>query len=308
MEVFLLIVINVIFPVFILIGIGAFFHRKYIFDLNTLSKITTYLLIPAVCFVNIYSSELGGKTMLMTFGFLILQSACLMIFSSVVAKVIKLDMRMSSSFKNSIVLNNAGNFGLPVSQLVFSHNPLGASIQVMVLLFQNFLSYTYGLMNSVSANRNGTTTMLKELLKNPIIYSCILGLLLNMMTIQIPSLIWNPIENISNAFIAVALITLGAQSAFLNLTRITLSIILSLVGRLLVSPIIAFIFILIFGLEGVIAQALLIASSFPTSRNSALFALEFDNYPDYAAQIVLLSTLFSSVTVTVVVYLSKVLF
>ena len=33
-------------------------------------------------------------------------------------------------------------------------------------------------------------------------------------------------------------------------------------------------------LEGTIARALFIASSFPMSRNSALFALEYDNYPE----------------------------
>jgi predicted permease len=56
------------------------------------------------------------------------------------------------------------------------------------------------------------------------------------------------------------------------------------------------------------AQALFIASSYPTSRNSALFALEYNNHPEYAAQSVLLSTLLSSITVAIAVYLSKILF
>ncbi|MDF2651078.1 MAG: transporter, partial [Paenibacillus sp.] len=86
------------------------------------------------------------------------------------------------------------------------------------------------------------------------------------------------------------------------------ALIFSLIGRLLVSPILALILILLLHLEGTTAQALLIASSFPTSRNSAVFALEYGNHPEYAAQVVLLSTLFSSLTVTVVVYVSKLLF
>ncbi|MET3696629.1 hypothetical protein SAMN05877753_103126 [Bacillus oleivorans] len=142
MAVFYLILIDVILPVFILIGAGAFLHRKYTFDLNTLSKLTTYFLIPAISFVNIYESDIRGQTMLITIGLLTLHNACLILLCSATAKAAKFEASLSSTFKNSIVLINAGNYGLPVSQLVFQSNPLGASIQVIVLLFQNFLNYT----------------------------------------------------------------------------------------------------------------------------------------------------------------------
>ncbi|WP_243355472.1 AEC family transporter [Bacillus litorisediminis] len=308
MDVFFLILIEVILPVFILIGAGAFLHRKFTFDLNTLSKLTTYFLIPAISFVNIYESNIGGETMLITVGLLTLHNVCLILLCSAAAKAAKFDASMSSTFKNSVVLINAGNFGLPVSQLIFQTNPLGASIQVIVLLFQNFLNYTYGLMNCISAKSTATASMLKELVKNPIIFTSILGLILNIMAVDIPSVIWGPVENTANAFIAIALVTLGAQSAYLKLNRITLPLVLSLAGRLIISPIIALIFLWMFGISGTVAQALFIASSFPSSRNSALFALEYHHYPDLAAQIVLVSTLLSSITVTIVVYLSKVLF
>ena len=85
-------------------------------------------------------------------------------------------------------------------------------------------------------------------------------------------------------------------------------LLLGLLGRLVISPCIAFLLLLGLGLEGTLAQALFIASAYPTSRNSALLALEFNNHPDYAAQAVILTTLLSSLTVTVVVYLSKLVF
>jgi malate permease and related proteins len=307
MDVLFLIVLNVILPVFSLIGAGAFFHRRFKFDINTLSKLNTYFLMPSVSFVNIYQSKIGGETLLHTMGFLLLQSLGLIIVSTGISKLAKFDQRLSNAFKNSVVLNNSGNFGLPVSQLVFQHNPLGLSVQVVVTIFQNLLTYTYGLMNSVSVNTKGLEAI-KEFLKIPIFYALLLGLFFNALAIQIPLFLWTPIENVSNAFIAIALVTLGAQSTYLKINRFSLPLALSLVGRLLLSPFIAIIIISILGLEGTIAQALLIASSFPTSRNSALFALEYGNHPEYAAQTVLMSTLFSSMTVTIVVYLSKILF
>ncbi|MFT9846254.1 AEC family transporter [Aneurinibacillus sp. REN35] len=307
MDVLFPIVVNVIVPVFSLIVLGGFLHRKFHFDMNTLSKLTTYFLFPAVSFVNIYQSNMGGDIIGSIIGFLLLQSLCLMILSAGIAKMAGFDRGLSAAFKNSVVLNNSGNFGLPVSQLVFQNNPLGLSIQVVVVIFQNLLTYTYGIMNSVSVNANGTKA-LREFLKNPIFYALLLGLLCNALAITVPTFLWKPIENSANAFLAIALITLGAQSAYLKIKHFSLPLVLSLIGRLLLSPTVALLIILSLGLDGTLAQALLIASSFPTSRNSALFALEYNNHPEYAAQAVLLSTLCSSVTVTVVVYASKLLF
>lgn len=307
MYIFFQILLNVILPVFLLIGAGVFLHRKFHFDMNSLSKINTYFLMPAVSFVNIYQNKIGGETLLHILGFLIIQCVSLMVFSAGIAKLARFDSRLSSVFKNSIVLNNSGNFGLPVSQLVFHQNPLGASIQVVVMIFQNLLTYTYGLLNSVSADKKSDKAI-KEFLKNPVIYAFLLGLLLNTLHIKIPGFIWAPIKNTSNAFLAIALVTLGAQSAFLKFSRFSLPLVLSLLGRLVLSPVIALLIIFALQLDGVTAQALFIASSFPTSRNSALFALEYGNHPEYAAQVVLVSTLLSIITVTTVVYLSTILF
>lgn len=307
MEVLSLILLNVILPVFALIGLGAVLHRKFSFELNTLSKLSTFLLLPAVSFVNIYQSNISGDVLFTVVSFLLLQNLCLILICSGTSRVLGFDRGISATFKNSVVLKNSGNFGIPVSQLVFQANPLGLSIQVIVLIFQNLLTYTYGLMNSVAVKTNGWQAF-KEFLKIPILYALIIGLLLNYLEVPIPFFIWKPIETISNSFLAIALITLGAQSAFLKITKFSLPLTLSLIGRLILSPILAFTIITLLKLDGTTAQALLIASSFPSSRNSALFALEYNNHPEYAAQAVILSTLFSSVTVTVVVYLAGVLY
>lgn len=308
MNVLYLIIWHVIFPVFSLIVAGALLHRIFNFDMNTLSKLTTYFLMPAVSFTNIFESKIGGQSLYIIIGFLLVQNLALMVMSSGVARAAKFERSLSATFKNSVVLNNSGNFGLPVSQLVFHNSPFGASVQVVVSIFQNFVTYTYGLMNSISVQSNGGSKVLSEFFKLPTLYALAAGLLLNSLSVPIPDTIWNPINNVSNAFIAIALFTLGAQSAHLKINRISLPLLLSLISRLVLSPCLAFVIILCFKLEGTIAQALFIASSYPTSRNSALFALEYNNHPEYAAQSVLLSTLLSSITVTIAVYLSKILF
>src|SRR5699024_8697017 len=83
---------------------------------------------------------------------------------------------------------------------------------------------------------------------------------------------------------------------------------LSAIGRLIISPAVALLLILLLKIDGVTAQSLWIASSFPTSRNSSTLALEYDVESELAAQIVLFNTVASSFTVGVVIYLSSILF
>src|SRR4051812_1742413 len=71
------IILNIITPVFILIAVGALLHRKFKFDLNTLSKLSTYLLLPVIGFVNIYESRISPTTLMSIFFFWACQSASL---------------------------------------------------------------------------------------------------------------------------------------------------------------------------------------------------------------------------------------
>jgi malate permease and related proteins len=300
--------LNVILPILVLLLIGASLQRKFNFDLKALSNLITYCFMPAAVFMNIYRTEIDVQVLMEIIGYMIVFSLCLMIASALAGKVLKLDKGEAGILKNSMVLMNSGNYGIPVSQLIFQGNPLGISIQIIVLVFQNIITFTYGVYNLISATKSGLE-ILRSLLRLPLIHAMILGGLMNGFHIGMPQFLWTPINQLANAFIAIALILLGAQLAKIQLrTLMNKIIIVGTIGRLVIGPSIAFILILIMGLDGVVAQSLFIGSSFPTSRNSSSLALEYDVYPDVAAQTVLVTTVLSSITVTIVVYLSSVLF
>lgn len=300
--------LNVILPILILLLIGASLQRKFNFDLKALSNLITYCFMPAAVFMNIYETNIDMEVLLQIIGYLVIFSLCLMATSSFVSKMLKLDKSETGIFNNSVVLMNSGNYGIPVSQLIFQANPLGISIQIIMVVFQNILTYSYGLYNLISATKSGLD-ILRALMLLPIIHAMILGGIFNAFHISLPEFIWIPITQLGNAFIAIALILLGAQLAKIQFkTLFNKLIVISSIGRLLIGPSIALLLIYIMGLNGVVAQSLFIGSSFPTSRNSATLALEYDVHPDIAAQTVLFTTVLSSITVTIVVYLSSILF
>lgn len=302
-----LVFMEVILPILILMAVGAMLQKKFQFHLRPIANLITYCFMPAAVFLNIYQVEFDYQLLGQLFFYLLLFSSSLILLSTVLSKTFRIKGEESTALKNSISLMNSGNYGLPVSQLIFSANPLGVSVQIIMLVFQNLLTYTYGIYNLISASKS-FIDILKSFLRLPIIHALALGVIFQVLTVPLPKFILIPLEQLASGFTSLALLLLGAQLAHIRLHSFERVIGLSILGRLIAGPLFALAFIFMLGIEGVIAQSLLIASSFPTSRNTATLALEYQVAPELHAQIVLFSTLLSSFTVTVVIYMSMLLF
>lgn len=303
-----LIFFQIVAPILVLLIIGAILQRKFQFNLKALSHLITFCFMPAAVFVNIYETKIEMDVLGQIIIFIVLFIGSQMVLGSLLAKLLKLERQESAVFKNSVVLINSGNYGIPVAQMIFVTQPIGVAIQVILVIFQNLTTYTYGLYNLISATKSGLA-ILKDLFKMPIIYALTIGAALNYFNIGLPVTISIPIEYIAGGFVAVALITLGAQLSQIKMrTMFNKMIYVSCFTRLIIGPTIALVIIYILGIDGVVAQSLLIASSFPTSRNSSSLALEYDVESDTAAQTVLFSTIISCLTVTFVIYISNILF
>lgn len=157
-----------------------------------------------------------------------------------------------------------------------------------------------------------TTKTFKEIiisfLRLPVFHALILGIIFNYFKLSLPKPILLPLNHLADAFIAIALIVLGAQLAKIKINFFQRVITWSLVGRLIVGPALSLALIYLLHIDGIVAQSLFIASSFPTSRNTSTIAMEYQVEPELHAQIVLFSTLLSAITVTTVIYLSYILF
>src|SRR5699024_2124698 len=179
----------------------------------------------------------------------------LFLISYILAKVLKYDKAKGTTLTNSVLFFNSGNYGVPVNDLVFKGDPLAMSVQVIILTMQNIFTFTYGIF-SLQSLQVGKLKALLGYFKMPIIYALL------------------------------ARVLLGAQIARIKFKFEWSSSYLYIILRLVIGPIIALIIIKLMNIEGVIGQALFIASAMPASVNSSVIAQEYNNYPELAAQMV----------------------
>lgn len=318
MRTFLFILTNNLIPIFTLIIAGILIDRKFKLDIGTLSKINLYFFVPAFIFVNAYSTVIP-MDMLWALGTAVIVLVLNYLLSFAVGKLRGFDKGMSNAFSNSIMFYNSGNFGIPLITLVFSSKPFvvngetpyldyALTIQVMVMIVQNVSLNTLGVFNASNA-AGGFTVALKKAARMPSLYFATAAFLFKLVPFDLTKIpLWPALSYAKNGLVAMALLSLGVQ---LSHTRLKLSnpdVFLSVFLRLIGGPAIALLLISIFGFQGIMARVLMISTSVPTAVNTALIGVEFENHPEFASQVVMLSTAMSAVTLTGVIYLSGILF
>lgn len=307
---FIFILTNNIAPIFLIIFLGFILGKTFQIDVKSLSKISFYLLIPSFIFVSLYETSIDLnllKVLLYAFLFFILSYTA----AFFVGKLRKQTKSINATFINTMILFNAGNFGVPLIALVFKDSPyLGyaASIQIMILAFQNIITYTVGFLNGGRGQMKINDT-LKKLISMPSIYAIFLAFFLKYIHVDVSKFfLWPSLTYMRNGLVPIVLITLGAQLSITKFHLSSFDVYLASFMRLCGGPLISFILITLMGFDGVIPKVLLISSAVPSAINSALIAVEFDNEPDFASQVVITTTLLSSISLTSVIYLANFLF
>ncbi|MFC3804064.1 AEC family transporter [Cohnella sp. GCM10012308] len=303
MTVFLHILVNNVLPISILIALGIVLQRSFKLDIRTLSKLNFYLFSPAIMFKLLYNTAISlslfGMVMAFFALFMLLQYALV----SAVVRFRGYDPSMRSAMQCSVLFYNSANYGIPLNQLAFHNNPYTLSVQVLIMMMQSLLPNTYGVY-SVNAHKSNWAEIRRVILSMPVIYVIPMALLMRYFSVPLPDSVVTSVDYLSNAFIGTALITLGVQlgSMAWRISRKLLSDIgLSLVLRLAAGPLLAWGACEIIGAHGLLASALIVSSSVPTSLSSVLLAVEFDNEPEFASQTVFASTAVSTVTVAAVI-------
>jgi predicted permease len=302
MAIFISILYHNIIPLTLMIAAGIVLHRAFRLDIRTLSKLIFYLFTPAVIFRLLYESTISFSTMLKVIGFVLVYLVVLGCVAEIAMRIRGTAGRLRTAMRNSVLFYNSANYALPLNQLVFVGDAFTLSVQSIVMILQSLIPYTYGIY-SVSAHKAGGRETARKILSMPVIYCIPLALLMRGFHIGVPAPIYTPVTYVADAYMAIALLTLGVQLGSMKWTLKIPDVYLANVLRLCVGPAVGFAIVLLFGFHGLIAKALVLSCAVPTSLSSVLLAVEFDNEPEFASQTVFASTVFSVLTVTFVIFL-----
>jgi predicted permease len=304
MSQFLNILLEIQLPILVLIVIGFVFQKALKVDVKTFAKVMIYLLIPVVIFVKIYDMDFTWGFFLAVAPFMVVIEFCMYFTGRGLSRLFKYPKSKNNALNNSMVLFNTGNYGIPLIELVFKSNPIATASQLFIVVVQNITSNTFCVFQA-SAGSSSKKEAWKNVLKMPALYVLLLVAIVKSTHFTIPQPLLIPLDYLANAFIGMALLMLGMQLATVTTRILQKDVIVISLIKLLLPPLLAFGFISAFGITGILAQALVIGVSTPAAVNTVVLAREFDNEPDFAAQIVVITTVLCTFTLPVIIYLMK---
>jgi malonate transporter and related proteins len=161
------------------------------------------------------------------------------------------------------------------------------------------------LVRHAAGQRIPVLALIKTILANPFVWSCIIGLLLHPFVHHIPDFMKLSLDIIGRAALAAGLLVVGAGLELSRLRRPGFATVLAVVLKLLVMPLLAFMLARTLGVHGVALQTVMIAAAVPTATASYILARQMGGDARLMAEITTIQTLLSMLTLPVFLVLSE---
>jgi predicted permease len=234
---------------------------------------------------------------------------------SIVAAVVALLIAIAISklfFKNDEIaafsssFSNPGFFGVPL--IVASMSDGAVFYIASFIACINILQWSYG-VSLLTHGKSGFTV--KNLLKAPFVYATLIGIVLFLTQLQLPTIIDKCIGFLAGLNTPLAMFTIGiylAQVDIVNMIKRKSAYMTALV-RLIIIPLVTL--AALWAIPSSLTEmkiAILIASACPVGSNVAVYAQLHNSDYGYAVEEVVISTLLSVISIPLIVYLGEIVF
>ena len=309
----MLTIIAITTPIFIMIFLGYFAVRSQLVPSETIagmSKIVMYFTLPALIFSTLARMEFDDVIVPVYLATYAIGSVLTLLIGLFISLKLMNKSLTESTLKGLGMSNsNSAFFAYPVMLLAFS-NPPTASF-AMSLIIENILilPLAFVILEVSSSSGQGLNpvkmayTVLKRLIKNPLILAVTGGVLASTFHLALPAVIDRVLVMLSGASATLALIVLGGSLVGTSLKGNTKDICFVTIGKLILHPVMIAVVALFMPemdrnllLGGILIAAVPMMSIYPIIGNQYGFR-------SLCASILLITTLVSFVTLAIILSL-----
>ncbi|GLO67255.1 AEC family transporter [Oceanobacillus kimchii] len=288
--------IEVILPIMAVFASGFILQRIRLLDVKSVSAVSLYILTPALVFVTLYDATFdSGFLIILIYMFVLF---FIMVFiNKLLAKIFRWNSNKESAAILATGFMNSGNYGLPV--VLYSIGPAAVPYAIFIMVVQALQNNFFGVYYA-SRSTSGMKKAVKNVLKMPTTYAAVFAFVCSWVSITIPDFIHSTLTMVGDAAIPVMMIMLGMQLGSLIGLKLDWQVVLSSVSlKMIIAPLIAWLFVIIIDVDPLIASVLIIISAMPTAATTTMYAIEFDTEPELVSSITFISTIVSVITLTI---------
>jgi len=292
-----LVFLNVVTPVFILVVIGYFVGPRIKIEARSLSRTAYFVFIPAFVFNIISEAKIDSELALQMLSFILVAQIAVALLGFMVGKALRQSREITAAFVVIATFGNVGNFGLPL--IVFRLGETARTYATVYFVATVFISFVI-CVGVASWARSGGVTAVFSVFKTPALIALIPALVFNITDVEVPIFLSRLSGLLGQAMIPVMLITLGVQMGEIPKIKINFNVFAASTVRLIGGPVLALLIVPYFGLEGLERSTGILQAAMPAAVLASIIALEYKLLPEFVTTTVLFSTLYSILTLTVI--------
>ena len=303
--------LNATVPIFLVIILGWVLRKKELITeefVSVADKLVFKVALPVVIFQDISGADLS-KDFNLKFVLFCFFGTC--IFFGItwgLAELLIKDKSMIGSFVQGSFRGSAAILGIAFAQNIYGSSGLVPMMIVASIPLFNIFSVIV-LVRSANAEEKNKMAVIKKTVKgivtNPIIIAIFAGIPFALLEVEFPVIIQKAMASVAGMSTPLALITIGAGfSTGAALKKWKPTVIASLI-KLVVIPGIFLPVAIKMGFRNEEIVAMLILTGGPTTVSSYIMAKNMNNDSVLASSIVVVTTLFSSITLTLIIFLLK---
>ena len=292
-----LVFLNVVTPVFILVVIGYFVGPRLKIDARSLSRTAYFVFIPAFVFNIISEAKIDFELALQMLSFVLVAQIAVALLGFLVGKALRQSREITAAFVLIATFGNVGNFGLPL--IVFRLGETARTYATVYFVATVFISFVI-CVGVASWVRSGGVTAVFSVFKTPALIALIPALVFNIADVEVPIFLSRLSGLLGQAMIPVMLISIGVQMGEIPKIKISFNVFAASTVRLIGGPVLAMLIVPYFGLEGLERRTGILQAAMPAAVLASIIALEYKLLPEFVTTTVLFSTLYSVLTLTVI--------
>ncbi|VFR24468.1 membrane protein, putative [plant metagenome] len=242
-----------------------------------LTILVTSVTTPALVFHTLVTTELDTRALADIFGASVL---ALLICGGLCAVALKLWGKPVKTLLPTAWFPNAGNIGLPISQLAFGDE--GLPVAVAFFAVSSFFQHTAG-VRLLSGGSNMAA------LRNPVLIACVLAVLVRVVGVPVPQPVLESAQLLGTLTVPLMLLSLGHALALIPSSGLKVGS--GLAGLRLVAGVLAgMLTVWLLDMSPTVGGALALQMSMPCAVVSYMYARRFTDSGDTSAGAVLVST------------------
>ncbi|MEK4189932.1 AEC family transporter [Paenibacillus sp. FSL L8-0494] len=294
-------IITQILILFGLMAIGFIANKRGILDESSdrsFSKLIINIAIPATIISSSIGQNMDNKMEAMT---VFAVAMAVFIITPIFGRFFVKKLKMNKTYEIMLVYSNLGFMGIPIISSIYGESAIFYVSIYMMLFNISLFSYGISIIQKDDASRVGIFINLI----NPGIISAILGLVIFILDIPVPLPLVKLLATIGSVTTPLAMIVIGSTLAAVSIRDVikdkTLYQFTFL--KIVLIPGVLWFILQFFIHDAMILGIAVILTSLPTAGNVSMLCLEYDGDVELVTKGIFMSTIFSLVTIPVLLFL-----